>query len=111
MSSRLLQLNPDKIVMVFPVRKEANETIVKLRNVERRFSRASSVGATILFQTKTAAYQAFEALRFTEMNSFGSSWGKDASCRTNEFFVDIHGNTNEILEGIQRVFNVTLKTI
>lgn len=108
MSSQSLHLNPEKIFLVFPIPKQANETIVKVGNQERRFSRTSSVGATILFQTKAAAYQVFEALRFTEMNSFGCAWGKDASCRINEYFVDIHGNTKAILAAIERVFNAKL---
>lgn len=108
MSSQSLHLNPEKIVLVFPIPKQANETIVKVGNQERRFSRSSSVGATILFQTKTAAREVFEALSFTDMNSFGCAWGKDASCRKNEYFVDIHGKPNAILDAIERVFGVKL---
>lgn len=108
MSVNPICLNNSHIVAVYPVQK--NGTVIRIKNEEIRFPRWTTVGAVILFRTKNAAQSAFENLRYTEMQAFGRSWSEDPKIRAYECFVEVHGNTEEIMAAVERTFNVKLSS-
>lgn len=108
MSSIHNNLNAANIVAVYAIDTTESNVAIRFGNQEREFSRFCGVGASILFTTKAVAKSVFESLQKTEMSAFGRSWGKDARCDKTEWFVDIHGKTNDIFPALERVFNMKL---
>ena len=108
MSANSVNFSAANIVAVFPIDTSRNSVVIRFGNQQREFSRSCGVGAAILFKTKNQAKSVFENFRRTELCDFGRSSGKDARCNKTEWFVDIHGNKEQILPALERVFNIKL---
>lgn len=105
MAANPTPLNPSNPILLFPFPTSGNEMLIRLGNRERRVHRSSGIGATILFKTREEAERIYVRIQQTELCMFGRSYSKmDREAGATDCFVDIHGNPEEVLPAIQRVF-------